>query len=78
MRTFNILFLLLFLIPISSFSANISCYNNGMVIYKGNGTAMDYEDNYIAFFDIKSQSLVVVSADCVVKYEKDEKIDLPN
>jgi hypothetical protein len=61
---------LLLLISSNAFAydAMVDCYSNGKRIYHGVGTDMIYSDSLFQFYDKKKDQLVIVQAECVIKF----------
>lgn len=62
-----ILSLLFFSTSVLAWDADVNCYSNGIQIYSGRVKDMIYDDAIFTFIDKKTNKLVFVQAECVVK-----------
>ena len=62
-----VLFLMLLLQASTLHADEIKCYNHGSVIYSAQGQDFTYIDGIFTFIEAKTNKVVFVSADCVVK-----------
>lgn len=69
-KKIQILFGLGIIIPGIVCAADITCYSAGKQIYHGQGKKIQYTEQYIAFIEKKTNTVIFVFADCILKGKK--------
>ena len=59
--------LILTSLSLNLYADDIKCYSNGRKIYAGEGKEFSYDQGIFVFKDTKSDKIIFIAGDCIVK-----------